>query len=975
MSRPKFCYYSILCTVIVCISTNALSQAPVTPEVCLNAYLKTYQFNYNPQHLEKYFLLRNNRQLIDIKGYIALPDGSQKMEAGLKLFDQHGNLLKSVAFSQGFNSYGVDDQHILLFTYENFPAEAYSLTLVDENLDIVWTRKINVKEDLFSGATSIADVYMDEKKNLYILAIRHGLAPEKARTVVYKLDATGNEIWTSMHQIDASQVTTASISASPAGVIVVAESNLGYSFLYDNKTGGIISAYSFAFNGLQTRYNRHLKYDNGILFYASSTADSRLLAGTFDSLGKPIRMKWLDYPALPESVDSRDGFMVINTKTPKQALLKLDTALDIQFMNEYSPGQILEGRGLGIDPAGYIYAGGSVYQAGTGVYQPYLAKYGLAGELGSCTFQPVSPPLVDIPLTIGTVAYSRIAFSYPLLPPIMNVVPATTVLYPDADICIDIEPCNEIHISNPGPVCKLNTDQTILYTTSAECTKIPDWTFDAAYIKLVSNATGAAVFQFIKPGLTALIATIKTSCYSYADTLVIQIDGDPASLNLGADTTICPGDSLVLHAGDNYIQYIWQDGSSENSFIAKSSGRYRVFVANTCGDLYDDEINVVVRTIPQLLPASTFVTCANDSFMLAAEPGFTNYKWQSAGYVAATGREATAILSSPGAIMVNALSAEGCLAKDTMAINLIYARPVTIGTDTTICYSDSILLMAGTGYLQYSWSNGSGNADLKVSAPGKYHVTAKDINGCNARDTILLSKFKPPVLSLGQDRNICFDQPIQLDPGEFTSYSWQDGSIARSISIQTTGVYWVAVTDQNSCKASDTIEIKNMVAVPFQFLKANDTICRFRTLEIASLSNFTSYSWSTGATSSRITISNAGNYTLSVTDQDGCTASETIKIAEKDCLNGVFVPNAFSPNRDGLNDVFRAVVHGPIVQFSMTVFNRFGQIVFTTNDPAKSWDGTFKGKPPETGNYIWKCSYQLEGGNKTELKGYMLLVR
>ncbi|HTE22959.1 T9SS type B sorting domain-containing protein [Flavitalea sp.] len=951
-----------------------MSQTPVTPNNCLISYFKTYESDFESEFVHKYFLLRNNRQLLHTTGYQKLPNGALASIPGLKLLDAEGNFIKGVDFSRGFNTIAVDDQHILLVDFVGTDNN-FIQTLVDENLDIVWTRTIKGKDDMYYGVNSISDVYIDEDKNAYLVSTYPGYVTDNGKVVISKLDYAGNEIWTSVHEIDGPILARADITASPAGLIVVAEGELRYSFLYNKSTGDIIKSYSFPSNRFYRDHNRYLKYDNGKVFYTALTADFRLLVGIFDSLARPVKMKYLTNSSTPLGVDSRNGFMVISFKSSSEVLLKLDTALSVQFMNAYTIGPLHEIKGLGIDPAGYIYSGGFKTTTAPSVNNPYLAKYGLQGEIGTCTFQPFAGSFIDIPITGGTIGYSKISRATKLLPPMMKAAPSTIVLYPDVDVCINVEPCNAISISDPGRICKTGTDYAIQFTTNPGCTLQPAWTFDAAYMKLVSSGTGTAVFQFIKPGLTSVIATIKTACGGYADTIAIQIDNDPASLNLGADTTICPGDSLILDAGGNFAQYIWQDGSSDRSFIVKNSGKYKVYVANSCGESFLDEINIIVRTIPPLFSVSSLTTCANDSFMISAEPSFTNYNWQAAGYVAGKGSTAISILSSPTSIIANALSPEHCLVKDTIAINLIYARQVNLGADTSICYTDSILLRAGTGYTLYSWSDGSGNAELKVSAAGRYFVTAKDINGCNARDTLLVHKFKTPVLTLGNDRSICINQPIQLNAGNFNSYMWQDGSTKQNITIQVTGIYWVSITDQNNCKASDTLIIRDMVAPPSGFLKATDSICRFRTLEIAALNDFQTFNWSTGANTSKTTISKTGNYSLTVSDQNGCIATETIRVIEKDCLEGVFVPNAFSPNRDGHNDLFRAVVHGPVLHYSITLFNRYGAIVFSTNDPSKSWDGFYKGRPAETGNYVWKCSYQLEGGKTSGSKGNILLIR
>ena len=94
----------------------------------------------------------------------------------------------------------------------------------------------------------------------------------------------------------------------------------------------------------------------------------------------------------------------------------------------------------------------------------------------------------------------------------------------------------------------------------------------------------------------------------------------------------------------------------------------------------------------------------------------------------------------------------------------------------------------------------------------------------------------------------------------------------------------------------------------------------------------------------------------------------------KQCLKGSYVPNAFTPNHDGKNDVFKALLFGDIKKYDLIIYNRWGNVVYRTNDPDKGWDGTFKGTEPSTG-YIWMCSYQLDGQPAKVEKSTVTLIR
>ena len=114
---------------------------------------------------------------------------------------------------------------------------------------------------------------------------------------------------------------------------------------------------------------------------------------------------------------------------------------------------------------------------------------------------------------------------------------------------------------------------------------------------------------------------------------------------------------------------------------------------------------------------------------------------------------------------------------------------------------------------------------------------------------------------------------------------------------------------------------------------------------------------------------------MQVKDLNGCIGKDSIIVKEKQCTSGLYVPTAFTPNGDGLNDIFRPTLHGNVKQLTFTVYNRFGQLVFQTNNPGKGWDGKFGGILEESNVFVWICKYQFEGEESAIKKGTVLLIR
>jgi gliding motility-associated-like protein len=119
----------------------------------------------------------------------------------------------------------------------------------------------------------------------------------------------------------------------------------------------------------------------------------------------------------------------------------------------------------------------------------------------------------------------------------------------------------------------------------------------------------------------------------------------------------------------------------------------------------------------------------------------------------------------------------------------------------------------------------------------------------------------------------------------------------------------------------------------------------------------------------------AGTYWLEVEDQSGCRGKDSIIIKPKECTTGVYVSTAFTPNGDGKNDVFKALVFGQVNKFEFRIYNRWGQVVFYTTDPIKGWDGKVKGLDQDTGVFVWTCRYMLVGEQEKFEKGTVTIIR
>jgi gliding motility-associated-like protein len=243
-----------------------------------------------------------------------------------------------------------------------------------------------------------------------------------------------------------------------------------------------------------------------------------------------------------------------------------------------------------------------------------------------------------------------------------------------------------------------------------------------------------------------------------------------------------------------------------------------------------------------------------------------------------------------------------------------------------------------------------------------------------ASNIIALQVFKNPVVTLDHNTNLCANGR-ELDAGNFSSYVWNDGSTGRTLPVHSTGKYYVTVTDDHGCRASDTTTITTILPTPSDFLPSDTAICSYGSIAIASKYPYNSYLWDDNSVTASRIIKQPGTYWLETTDENGCKGRDSIIVSLKKCIEGFYVPTAFTPNNDGKNDIFKPLIFGNIISYRFSVYNRWGQLIFSSTDPQKGWDGNFAGQRQQQGAFVWMCQYQLESESPQVQRGTVVLMR
>ena len=350
--------------------------------------------------------------------------------------------------------------------------------------------------------------------------------------------------------------------------------------------------------------------------------------------------------------------------------------------------------------------------------------------------------------------------------------------------------------------------------------------------------------------------------------------------------------------------------------------------------------------------------CSDSSFLLdpISYPSSFGYLWND-------NSTSPQKMITTGGVYSLTLTNGKCASSDTIDINEV-SMPNTfnLGNDTTICETDSIRLgfnFAGT----YLWNNGSTDSEIYTNNSDSYMVTYNK-QGCIISDTIVINHDNVPQFSLGQDLQLCSDTTLELSPRSFNpayEYLWSTGETDSTITVTSEGIYSLQITN-GKCQALSSITISE-VPVPEMIDLGLDTIlCIGDTFSIGVPFNPDfRYLWNVGSQNSRIIIEDSGLYRLRVYNECGAQLDE-IKIEIEDCSCVLYVPSAFTPNGDVLNDEFLSS-YCELESFKLEIFTRWGEKIFETEDINKGWDGTVKGKLV-SGTYFWLITAESQYKNQ-----------
>ncbi|RMG92182.1 MAG: PKD domain-containing protein, partial [Chloroflexi bacterium] len=499
---------------------------------------------------------------------------------------------------------------------------------------------------------------------------------------------------------------------------------------------------------------------------------------------------------------------------------------------------------------------------------------------------------------------------------------------------------------------------------------------------------------------TYIVTVIDTNQCTNTDSVTIYVHNPVINPVVADMREVCRYDSIRIYAAGG-TDYTWSPphGISDVHaqypfFFPDTTTTYIVQVSNYCFSGMDT-VTVLVHPLPGVDAGSDRNLCLGDAVLMTGT-GTGTFEWQPhTGLLDPFNPNTLALPDTTTAYILTVTDSNGCRNWDTVVL-YVFPPPVPdAGADTMICAGGFVRLNASGG-TSYQWAPSTGLSCLQcpdpIASPSDstaYIVTVSDIPGCARSDTVWVFVQKPVHAPATLDTSLCFGDSLHLgiSASHALYYQWlpddgiifSDNSGNATISLTNSQTYILAVS--NDCFSDTTAVTVDVLPLPAADAGEDRTIYRDETTLLNATGGI-QYHWRPEENlenpydaQTLASPFSTTTYTVEVADANGCHDFDTV-VVHVIALDLILVPSAFSPNHDGHNDIFRIIRTLNIEKLiTFEVYNRWGEKVFETDDPARGWDGTYREEPQEVGTYVYVIKAINRDNELIEVSGNVTLVR
>lgn len=373
--------------------------------------------------------------------------------------------------------------------------------------------------------------------------------------------------------------------------------------------------------------------------------------------------------------------------------------------------------------------------------------------------------------------------------------------------------------------------------------------------------------------------------------------------------------------------------------------------------------DVIVTAEPQPNAGADVTICEGQTTVLSIAGNWDSIEWSN-------GELTNSITVDQPNVYSVLVSADGCFGSDDVVLNVTTMPIIDLGNDIqNVCEGSTITIYAN---YNGNWSNGTTGSTTSIGEEGLL-IYVYPNSGCPVSDSVYIDVIQYPNLNLGSDLEICPQDFVVISTNGLIG-TWNLGYSGTEISVNIPNAY-VFTTSNWECSSNDTVFV-SWKDLPILNLQEEIIGCIDEqvVMDVENDAN-TYYLWSTGEAAPSISVTETDTYSVTVGNECG-EVEATTNVVFEDCSPTIFIPNAFSPNQDGINDVWMPKMYG-IESFDLKVLNRWGFVVFETNDPTKVWTGDVQDSAyySPDGIYSFIIEYVDIRNNSEAVVGTVLMMR
>ena len=394
-------------------------------------------------------------------------------------------------------------------------------------------------------------------------------------------------------------------------------------------------------------------------------------------------------------------------------------------------------------------------------------------------------------------------------------------------------------------------------------------------------------------GVYTLTITNANGC-QFSDSINVTAANTVAPvISATRSTTFCQGDSVVLKSnkkGGN----TWSTGATTDSIIVKTANSFTVSYndGSGCGILTSAAVSTIINALPVATISGILAICPGGSTTLDAGAGFTSYLWSTGATTQ------TVSVNTATKYTVTVKNSNGCSGSANVTTTISPVPSPAITGLLQFCPEGSTTLDAGAGYSSYNWSTGETTRTIVVSTVNTFTVTVTNASGCSGMASVSTSLLTPPTPTISGGLPICPGGSVLISTNAgYAGYLWSTGETTQSINVSTVKTYSVTVTAASGCTGTTSITM-TQATPPTPAISGTLSFCGGSSTILDAGIGYNSYLWSNNATSRTIIVTVAGNYSVAVTDANGCVGSTSATTTAQGSIP--VTPSAITGNNGGV---------------------------------------------------------------------------